>query len=614
MSIKRKIISILCLLMVFSCTNPQIVYAAAKQSEIVTLETQQDLAVMFTFDKEVVDIVFISPSGTRKSVNDSDVECSTGNLWSTYRISDAEAGSWSVEYDLKSNSEINYSIIEDNYGLWIQYFNIVENAGDKTRFTFEADCEVETINYEYEIYAISTTDETAINKVAYGSARSNEEIEAEITLSSLSSDSYVFRLDVYYRDGEAELFDSVISESLEYNNPNEPISIDDYKVLIDLDNLSCEIDWSDYSNWGYESYRVVIEEDGEEIYSGDFESNTHSTGVVFSAAAKELQLKLYYKNNGIWSDPKIKKISLEEEYLKITSDDVTSSEQVSFEYQVKSDRLLYVKVNDDEGNYKIKDSGNLSFALEEGENDVYAEMECDNLIYFIVDSNIYYDTNPPSIKIYDNLDGKTFYNNEINILGMVLGSNELKINGETVSFADSGEFSYLLNLSLGENVVEIEAFDVNGNSSKMVLTLYKASKIVNGDDSKSGWIQFLPLVASLLTSILVILLAFLFMHKKEKVNGVKKYKVWPWIAWDLLLICMEVASIWQFVTRYAYSNSMNFLELAEKSASDAARYLRLVKFFGMTSLTCIILLVISVIITALVIKKKVRDEMKEGQE
>lgn len=69
-------------LLLFACLMLNAVSASAetKQAELITLERQGDLAVMFTFDSEPVDIVFISPSGQEKRVSDPDVEFTGGGL------------------------------------------------------------------------------------------------------------------------------------------------------------------------------------------------------------------------------------------------------------------------------------------------------------------------------------------------------------------------------------------------------------------------------------------------------------------------------------------------------------------------------------------------------
>lgn len=87
----------------------------AKQVVLVTTTTEKDLVVNFIFDKEIIDIIFISPSGKRLAIGDDGVASAYGDRWRTYRISDAEVGDWSVEYDLGENEFIDYSIIEDDF-------------------------------------------------------------------------------------------------------------------------------------------------------------------------------------------------------------------------------------------------------------------------------------------------------------------------------------------------------------------------------------------------------------------------------------------------------------------------------------------------------------------
>lgn len=409
MSSKKKIISVFCMLLLFAVGIPkQPVYAEAKQTEIITASAQEDLTVLFTFDNEIVDITFISPSGDKKTADDSDVEYAGGDLWSTYRISNAAAGTWSVEYDLGGNTEIIYSVIEDDYGLWIQYLNIKSVADDKAAITFEADFDSESIYYDYEVYALSTTRDGAIQRVSHGSTKANAEKEIEIRLSELSSDNYVFRLDVYYKEGGAELFDSAVSEAFDYFNPNEPDGIENYKVKVDADNLTCTVDWSDYAKWSYDGYRLIVNADGETIYTGDLDSSVTINSILFAAETTILEIKLSYKDNDTWSAERIKTIVLNDEQLSNTAGEVTNSVQLPIRYKVNKGRLLYVNVNGGEGTYKVKEEGTLSFDLAEGINAVYAEIESDDLVFFVIDTDIYCDVNPPEIKLYDDLDGKTF--------------------------------------------------------------------------------------------------------------------------------------------------------------------------------------------------------------
>lgn len=602
---KKQIIAVLCyLLLACLLFKPQFVFAATEQAEIVTTDQQKDLVVMFTFDKKVVDITFISPSGTVKTVDDGDVTYTNGDLWSTYRISNAEVGTWSVQYDLNVNSEIGYSVIEDDYGLWIQYFEVDEINSEKAIVRFEADCESETLNYKYTIYAVDTADTSSYTELSSGYVKSGEEKTTDFKLTSITSGNYVLRLDVYYQEGEAELFDSLTTDSFDYTNPDEPDSIEDYALSIDAGNLTCDIDWSEFANWGYDSYKLLVYGDDEQLYIGEMDNKTTMTGVVFPDETQQLTVELCYKKGGVWSKPLSKTVDLNKEYLRLTTEDVTNSNQVTLEYLVSSERTLEVSINDTAGNYVLRDGGTLSFDLQQGNNSIYARFESDSLISFVIDTEVYFDEYPPEIKLYEDLDGKTLYDDSIDILGKITGGNSLIVNGKEAEIGDDGEFCVTVNLNFGENIVSIEALDANGNSSVMNLTLYKASKVIGGDASKIGLLQFLPLLAAVLSSLLIIVLSYAFMKNKDKTQAVKSKRVWTWILWDFFLAVMEAGCIFGFATCYRYVNSMAYLELAERSASLAVKYLRLEKEFGIASFIVLVLLIVSIWITALKIKKK----------
>ena len=85
------------------------------------------------------------------------------------------------------------------------------------------------------------------------------------------------------------------------------------------------------------------------------------------------------------------------------------------------------------------------------------------------------------------------------------------------------------------------------------------------------------------------------------------------MVWDVCIGLAEGICIWQFVSRYLFGNSMAYLELAEKSAAEAARYLRMERIFGIASGAGLLLLFISILVTVLVFRhsKKKQAEQKE---
>lgn len=80
-------------------------YAETRQDVIAVTPGDEKLAVLFEFPTEVVDSTLISPSGKRYDLDSPDVigHMDEEQRWRNYCVENAEAGPWSVEYDLKSN-------------------------------------------------------------------------------------------------------------------------------------------------------------------------------------------------------------------------------------------------------------------------------------------------------------------------------------------------------------------------------------------------------------------------------------------------------------------------------------------------------------------------------
>ena len=599
----RKISFILCFLLLFSLF-PFTAYTEPKQSIIANLSTPGDLTVMFTYDAEKVDITFISPSGERLGAGSEGVEMKEGDLWRTYRIKGAAAGDWSVEYDLGSNKAINYSILRDNYGLWIQYFTLGELKEDGIDLSFQADFEGENVYYTYEIYAISSSDPENRNKIMDGMASANEATAVHANLSALPGGDYTLRLDVHYNDGEAEVFDSASTESFSYSNPNEKSEIADYMVKIDKHEHICTIDWSDFTDWSYQNYKLLVVADGETIYKGEFDNDVKDSSIVFSEGTKNLEIQLAYRSDSIWSKYKVKKIDLDKEYLSLKAEQITSSSQISLEYKVVKEREVKVSVNGKEGQYKVKDSGFLSFDLEDMGNEIYAEMGVEDSVFYIVDSSVYSDTIPPSITLFENLDGKTFFTNSVTIMGKMTGGNELSIAGKAVTLDSSGNFTYVFPLSPGENVLEILAKDANGNAASRTLTLYRGGGVLNKKTDVKSWKSFFPAILGAVCSLFVIILSAFFMKKRGKGEKKRGGLLLPLVLFDGIFAVGTVLCAWQFVERFRFANSLKYLDLVEKSASKAAEYLKWERIFGLSAIGGLVLFLLCLTGTVLFLRKK----------
>ena len=591
------------------------VTAEAKTATITNKDYEGDLTVMFVFDTEVVDITFIAPSGSRYTKDSDGVQYASGDGWATYRISDAEQGSWSVEYELGSNSSIDYSIILDDNGITVDSFEVTDSQDGQATVSFEADYDYGDVYYSYELYLIGA-DGASSTLLRSGSAKANEITSVDVDFGNLASGSYSYDLEVWYDDGEIEVFDSYQSDYVDLVNSDGYSSIEDYLVYIDLSNGTVTVDWSDYTEWSYEGYRIVITADDEVVAENEWSSDVKNQSTGIASDTKKLQVSLAYEDNDTWSEALVKTIDLTKEYITTDIEDVTGSVSMQIQYKTAKERVLTLTVGEETGEYSLDGEDYLSVGLEQGANTLYAVAEMDDGIFFVIDKEIYVDSNPPAILLYENLDGMTFTDGEVDLLGQVTGASSLTVNGKDVTIEEDGSFDYKVSLAIGGNVILLVATDVNGNESTMAITLYRSlGGVLASTDSSAGWTQYIPFFAAVVVSIVVIVLAILFLKKKDKnlqepkETGSKHMAAF--LVAEIILGLGFAGSLAEYIIHYRYSISLKFLDLVEESASAAVEYLKVKKAYGIASIVCLVLFIL-LLVFHVVIRPRLGSRKKDG--
>lgn len=142
-------------------------YAETRQDVIAVTPGDEKLAVLFEFPTELVDFTLISPSGKRYDLDSSDVvgHMDEEQRWRNYCVENAEAGPWSVEYDLKSNDCISYEIFNPDsiytYDFALSAFRLLskDNAHADLVFAAKSDELVkDEYNYQISAYNMDTHD------------------------------------------------------------------------------------------------------------------------------------------------------------------------------------------------------------------------------------------------------------------------------------------------------------------------------------------------------------------------------------------------------------------------------------------------------------------------
>lgn len=589
--IKYLLAGVLVLLGAMACT----VRTYAETREIINIREEQDLVVNFIFDTEIVDITLVGPDGKRYTKDSSEVKYSSGELWATYMIPHAGEGKWSVDFERGRNEKIDYSIIDSNLGLGIQYFNVDNIGPDSIDVSFRTDfADNSDSSYKFEITAKNENDPELSSIIAYGSSRGGEEVSTSIDTSKLISGDYSLEMYAYIYSDKVEIFDRLSSEIFSYVNQDNENKTGDFVASVDLTNSVLSLDWSN-SGKHADEYKAVIKAGDDTIYSESLKANDSFTTIYFPEDADRLSISLYGRSNYIWSEPSVKDINLKDEYLRIDCDEYTSEREIPISYKTSKARELTVSLNGESGVYSIDGEDTLYLDISEESNMVEASFESDDNLIFCVKRNVTLDMLPPEIELYDNVDGKTIKGKTFTVLGKITGGDSLTINDVDVPIGEGGVFSYEIPVASGQNVININAKDACGLSSLMVLTVYGDGGVFSGFGTES-LLKYLPLLIALGVSLIIIVSALLFMKKKDK-DAPKTYNMVGIILWDILLLLLDAFCIFMFLIRTKFSRTIKYIELAEKSIKDASNYLLINRILLVASIVLLLLFILSVFIT-----------------
>ena len=649
MKIKR--ITAVVLLFLLLCGSISLdAFAEKKTAVITTLQSSGKLAVSFQFDKAEVPITLISPDNKRYSEGSDGLSVYRGDKWALYEIENAAAGEWQAEYDLGANSSITYHILEQEGGISIMEFSVSDITGSSAKAHFKVDRPGEQINYSYTITA---TDNTLYEgedvEVARGSAESGEAVDEEVDLSGLSSSESV-TLNLFiegYSPNGTEEFDNRSTDAFSFTNSSAPEAMENYIVFLDQTARSIEVDWSKNAGGNTHRVRVVADDREDDALINDVvESDITSTFTYYPEDSEKLTVYLSYEDNGVFSQPKIKEIDLVDgEYLKTAEAKASATGEIVLSYRSEEQSVLSVFTEEFESpdrnsyesnadyldalrslgaeQYAINGEGEVSVPMNTPEADLYAEFLGQDNIYYTVDALKQYNSYPPEIILYEDPDGMTFEEEEIELAGRVSYGNLLTLNDEEVELGEDGGFSTTLTLEKGENLFTLKARNALGNEAQKVLTVYRGTgdrttersvgddtsfnAVVKKELERRGLSPWLPALAALAASVLLILAALIFIRKDPKRSGAGLVFC---IILNILTAALTGGAVYLFRTLGARTADMEFLSMMETSFDQAKEYMHTQKLVGTAAVVFLIMFAASVVLTVLTViwrrKRKAR--------
>ncbi len=596
------------MLAVLFCT-PSRAVAETTEAEFLYLETAGEFTVMFTYEGERPEIVFIAPSGKEYGEGISAEEeflsaHGSNGGWSTYKVVNAEAGQWNIRYDKKDNEILEYSIVDVVSGICIQSFVLQKIEGNTATVSFEVTKGEEEVWYDYTISVVAEDGETVTQELRSGRANTAVLQEVSVQLNVASCENYKLRLEVVHTD-EVETFDSMETEEFSYVNPKTAEAVEDFYVDVDMGSGLCKADWNYFRPWGWNiQYKLEAVADGDTehpIYS--VTTSGTDASFYYPANAKTMTITLYSMINGVLSEPRTKEIDLDGgEYVKVLTDEVTGEATLELECQAKEAAVLHVILNGESGVYQIKEKNTLYFSLQDGWNTIEAYFEGSDRVTYRVSKEIYYSWIAPSITLYEELDGKVFLTGSACISGKAENASMLTVNGISVQPDENGSFSYDVPLETGENEVTIVATTAAGVSTARNLTIIKGTKSAgtvaeNATPSVPGE-RFVPAVLIGILALFLILL-FLLCTGKKKVA----------VAAVLTALSGVVtgAAVYSYVYLHGFNNSLSYVELAKESVDLAAKYLAYENYAKTASLAAAALfLAMGAVLAVCIVRKKRR--------
>lgn len=503
--------------------------AQAARSELVTLDAARDIVVIFTYDSEAPAVSLTDPSGKVYAAEADFAAVRQGDHAVYYYLKEAAAGTWYVDYDKKSNQELDVHVMPWYAQVTVQ--SIVMEPPAEDRITVRASVTAEeAIYYDFYLYAVTMKDGVVDGKklLDRGSAAANQELERQVDISELPDGSaYYLLLEAVVTDENGtEMTAAARTENtfsvaghLETGAPSELVTILDYT------QNSLEIDWSrsevSCSGW---IVGVFQGDAAEPVYYDTLEREITRTEInVDSESAADIRVELTAMDGERAAVRYEREIPWETGVtVSIDTPETTSDMAAVISYDT-GEREVEAEIRSNEKSQKLRwtGSGQVSFALPAMETqEIQVLYGWEEGSYYRICGRVSADTIPPALELFGIAERIQTDAGSITFSGMTEAGASLEINGSGCSVEEDGSFQATVELQSGENQVLFTAADESGNKTSRTVVVVRSGKGTaagGGQRQVPGLLIYLAvLAASLLTAVIMGLCGMISGQKNAK--------------------------------------------------------------------------------------------------
>ena len=581
------------------------------------------IAVIFANEQDKTGIKLKGPDDKYRKLDSKTITTINEKNYIYILVENADQGQWKLVFDRDPGDKVEIKAYADEAPITVDSVNVgTPDAENKVPVSFKVSQEDER-NYSYEIRLGADESMGEYRVLATGSSEAGKEVSESVSFADVNTyDSYYIQVYVHYEKDGIPNFDMRTSAAFAYTNPDgDAPLIEDYNLRVEIDNAQIVADVAGHTG-DVKAYSVKLTEDGTagEAQAFDLAENGEQAYVSFKPETQVLTCDLTIMHgNGRTSAPLTKTAYLVPQqgvtFVSVPASGPLTSDVLNLEYENASNLVVKIERTDGKDVPEFTLNGTGVRQLKLGEFPMEADISYttpDNITY--VYHRIYsLDDIPPTLKIYEALDGTVTKNSHIVVTGKTDADAVLTVNGAETAKNANGSFSVELDLANGKNSYTIEASDTAGNTSSYVFTVtYSKDGSVPEEvlEEETGNVKthftaklskWLWLVGICMLVVYVLFLVIFVLNGKKSRSGRDNLRR----AALVTAICSGVygvADLVFYILRRHYEKSADYIDLAVNRLEDASKYLKMTKLCRIFLIIFAVMFVLSVAV--LVISKK----------